>query len=104
MDGRENWHKKIVVDYRENWKKKIMMDGRENWNKNIMMDGRENWHKKIVVDYREQLQNSTWLSSGRQSKHWAHEHIDGMFGKLKRERAELRDGMPGKIEKVVTHD
>ena len=48
-------------------------------------------------------------SLGRQSKHWAHEHCDGLFGKLERyrvnlerERAELRDGLPGKIEKVVT--
>ena len=32
MDGREN-----------------LMDGRENWHKKIVMDGRENWHKKIVM-------------------------------------------------------
>ena len=99
MDGRENWHKKIVMDGRENWHKKIVMDGRENWHKNIVMDGRENWHKKIVMDGQEQFQNSTPGSPGRQSKHWAHKHADGLFGKLKRERAELGDGLFGRLRR-----
>ena len=68
------------------------------------MDGRENWHNRIVMDCREQFQNSKPGAQGRQSKHWAHEHTDGLFGKLKRECAELRDGLPGKIEKVVTDE
>ena len=98
-DCRENWHKNIVKDCRENWHMKIVTDGRENWHKKIVTDGRENWHKKIVTDCREHLQNST------------QEHCDGLLGKLegyrvnlKRERAELREGLPGKIEKVVTHE
>ena len=68
------------------------------------MDGRGNWHKKTVMDCREQLQNFDAGSPGRQSKHEAHEHVDGLFGKLKREGAEPRDGLPGKIEKVVMHE
>ena len=53
---------------------------------------------------REQLENST-PGARCQSKHWAHEHCDGLFAKLegyrvnlKRERAELREGLPGKFE------
>ena len=63
------------------------------------------------MDCREPLQNSTPGAPGRQSKYWAHEHCDGLIGKLegyrvnlKRERAELREGLPGKVEKVVTHE
>ena len=125
MDGRENWHKKIVMDGRGNWHKKIVMDGRGNWHKKVVVDGRGNWHKKVVMDGRGNWSRDGWPrklaqenrdglprtvakfdagSPGRQSKHWAHELFDGLFGKLKRERAELRDGLPGKIEKVVTHE
>ena len=116
MDGRENWHKNMVIDDRENWHKNMVIDDRENWHKNMVMDGRESWHKKIVMggresshkkivmDIREQFSKFDAGSPWRQSKHWAHEHTDGLFGKLKRERAEPRDGLPGKIEKVVTDE
>ena len=62
------------------------------------------------MDGREQLQIRRG-EPGRHSKHWAHEHCDGLFEKLegcrvnlKRERAELREGLPGKIGKVVTQE
>ena len=54
-------------------------------------------HKSIVKDCRENC-NKSIVKDGRE------EHTDGLFGKLKRERAELRDGIPGKIEKVVTDE
>ena len=80
MDDRENWHKNIVTDCRENWHKKIMTNGRENW------------HKEVVMDCREELQNSTPGA-------WAHEHIDGLFGKLKSVMHEQKQ-----VEKVVMHE
>ena len=91
-DCPEIWHKKIVTDGRENWHKKIVMDGRENWHKKIVTDGRENWHKKIVMDGRGKLAQED------------HDGLPRTIAKLKRERTDLRDGLPGKIEKVVMHE
>ena len=69
-----------------------------------MMDGRENWHKKIVMDCREQLQNSTAGAWGVNPSTGHTNILMGCRVNLKREHAELRDGSPGKIEKVVTHE
>ena len=80
------------------------MDGRENWHKKIMMDGRENWHKRIVMYCREQLQKSTLGARGVNPIIGHTTILMGLFGKLKRERAELRDGLLGKVEKVVTDE
>ena len=131
-DCRENWRKKIVKDCRENWHKKIVKDCRENWHKKIVKGCPENWHHrerlpiKLAHEHRERLPRKLEehhdalprpvakfdaRSPGRQSKHWAHEHFDGLFGKLKGyrvnlmgERAELRERFPGKIDKVVTQE
>ena len=58
-DGRENWHKNIVMDGGENCNKSIVTDGRENWHKNIVMDGGENCNKSIVKDC-EKIGSRTW--------------------------------------------
>ena len=69
-----------------------MMDGRGK----LAPANRDGWPRKLAQEDRD---GSKFVAGSpeRQSKHWAHEHIDGLFGKLKRERAELRDGLSGRL-------
>ena len=116
MDGREIWHKKIVMDGRgklaqedhDGWPRKLAQEICDGWPRKLAQEDRDEWPRKLAQEDRDGLPRTVAKfdagSPGRQSKHWAHEQMDGLFGKLKGERAELREGLPGKMEKVVTHE
>ena len=81
-DGRE----KLAQEDRDGWPRKLAQEDLDEWPRKLAQEDYHGWPRKLA------------------QKHWANEHIDGLFGKLRRKRAELRHGLPGKIEKVVTHE
>ena len=99
--------RKLAQQDRDGWPRKLAQEDRDGLPRKLQ-EHRDAWPRKLAQEDRDGVPRTVPKfdagSPGRQSKHWAHEHTDGLFGKLKRECAELRDGLPGKIEKVVTHE
>ena len=112
---REGLPRKLAQKDREGLPRKLAQKDREELPRKLAQEDREGLPTKLAQEDRDGLPRTVAKfdagSPGRQSNHWAHEHIDGLFGKLegyrvnlKRRRAELREGLRGKIEKVVTHE
>ena len=88
-------------EHRDGLHRKLTQEDHDGLPRKLAQEDRDGWRRTVA--------KFDTGSPGRQAKHWAHEHCDGFFGKLegyrvnfKRERADLREGLPGKIEKVVT--
>ena len=95
-------------EHGDGWPRKLAQEDRDGWPRKLAQEDRDGWPRKLAQEDRDGYPRTVSKfdagSPWRQSKHWAHEHTDGLFGKLKRERAEPRDGLPGKIETVVTDE
>ena len=115
QEDRDGWPRKLAQEDRDGWPRKLAQEDRDGWPRKLAQEDRDGWPRKLAQEDRDGLPRIVAKfdagTSGRQSKRWAHEHCGGRFGKflgyrvnLKRERAELREGLPGKIEKVVTHE
>ena len=112
---REGLPRKFEQEHRERLPRNLKQEHRERLPIKLKQEDREGWPRKLAQEDREGLPRTVEKfdagSPERQSKHWAHDHCDRLFGKiegyrviLKRERAELREGLPGEYEKVVTHE
>ena len=116
MDCRENWHKnsrdglprKLAQEKRDGWPRNLAQEKRDGWPRKLAQEHHDGWPRKLTEEDRDGLPRTVAKFDaerpGRQCEHWTHVHIDGLFGKLKRERTELHDGLPGKIEKVVVDE
>ena len=127
QEDRDGWPRKFAQEHRDGlprklaqedcdeWPRKLAQEDHDGLPRKLAQEDRDGWPRNLIQEDRDGLPRTVAKfdarSPGRQSKHWAHEHCDGLFGKLgryrvnlKSERAELREGLPGKMEKVVTHE
>ena len=84
QEDRDGWPRKLAQEDCDGWPRKLAQEDCDGWPRKLAQEDRDGWPRKLAQEDRVGLPRT--------------------IAKLKRERTDLRDGSPGKIEKVVMHE
>ena len=115
QEGRDGWPRKLAQQDHDGWPRKLAQEDRDVCPRKLAQEDRDGWPRKLAQEDRDGLPRTVaTFDAGPRGVNPSAGHTnivmncsDNFLGyrvNLKRERAELREGLPGKIEKVVTHE